>query len=82
MDLARRMMSLGEEQGKRMGLVYLDRMEPDALVNLGVDAAVSTACPRIALDDQAKYPVPLLTPPEFEVLLGLRKGDYLLDEIE
>ena len=82
MDLARRMMSLGEEQGKRMVLVYLDRMEPDALVNLGVDAAVSTACPRIALDDQAKYPVPLLTPPEFEVLLGLRKGDYLLDEIE
>lgn len=82
MDLARRMMSLGEEQGKRMVLVYLDRMEPDALVNLGVDAAVCTACPRIALDDQAKYPVPILTPPEFEVLLGEREGDYLLDEIE
>ncbi len=82
MELARRMMSLGEEQGKRMILVYLDRMEPDALVNLGVDAAVSTACPRIALDDQAKYPVPVLTPPEFEVLLGRRKGEYLFDEIE
>jgi 2-(3-amino-3-carboxypropyl)histidine synthase len=82
MDLARRMISLGEEQGKRMVLVYLDRMEPDALVNLGVDAAVSTACPRIALDDQAKYTVPVLTPPEFEALLGLLKGDYLLDEIK
>ncbi|MDF0589645.1 diphthamide biosynthesis enzyme Dph2 [Candidatus Methanocrinis natronophilus] len=82
MELARRMISLGMERGKRMVLVYLDRMEPDALVNLGVDAAVSTACPRIALDDQAKYPVPVLTPPEFEVLLGGRKGDYLLDEIE
>lgn len=82
MDLARRMMSLGEKHEKRMVLVYLDRMEPDALVNLGVDAAVSTACPRIALDDQAKYPVPVLTPPEFEVLLGEHKGDYLLDEIE
>ena len=81
MDLARRIMSLGEEQGKRMVLVYLDRMEPDALVNLGVDAAVCTACPRIALDDQAKYNIPILTPPEFEILLGLSAGDYVLDEI-
>ena len=82
MDLARKVAALGEERGKKMLLVYLDRVEPDALVNLGVDAAVCTACPRIALDDQAKYPVPVLTPPEFEVLLGVREGDYLLDEIE
>jgi 2-(3-amino-3-carboxypropyl)histidine synthase len=82
MDLARKMVNLGEEHGKKMLLVYLDRVEPDALVNLGVDAAVCTACPRIALDDQAKYTVPILTPPEFEVLLGERKGDYVLDEIE
>ena len=81
MELARRMISLGEEHGKRMVLVYLDRMEPDALVNLGVDAAVCTACPRIALDDQAKYNIPILTPPEFEILLGLSAGDYVLDEI-
>ena len=82
MDLARKMAALGEEHGKEMILVYLDRVEPEVLVNLGVDAAVCTACPRIALDDQAKYPVPILTPPEFEVLLGKRKGDYLFDEIE
>jgi len=81
-DLAREMAALGEEHGKEMVLVYLDRVEPEVLVNLGVDAAVCTACPRIALDDQAKYPVPILTPPEFEVLLGAREGDYLLDEIE
>ena len=82
MDLAREMAALGEEHGKEMILVYLDRVEPDALVNLGADAAVCTACPRIALDDQAKYPVPILTPPEFEVLMGVRKGEYFLDEIE
>lgn len=81
MDLAREMVNLGREHGKKMLLVYLDRVEPDALVNLGVDAAVCTACPRIALDDQAKYQIPVLTPPEFEVLLGERKGDYFLDEI-
>ncbi|MCR3883707.1 diphthamide biosynthesis enzyme Dph2 [Methanotrichaceae archaeon M04Ac] len=82
MDLARKMAALGEEHGKEMVLVYLDRVVPDVLVNLGVDAAVCTACPRIALDDQANYPVPILTPPEFEALLGVLKGDYLLDEIE
>jgi hypothetical protein len=69
--------ALGEEHGKEMLLVYLDRVEPDALLNQGVNAAVCTACPRIALDDQAKYTVPVLTPPEFEVLLGVRKGDYI-----
>lgn len=82
MDLAKKMAALGEEHGKKMVLVYLDRVEPDVLVNLGVDAAVCTACPRIALDDQTKYPVPILTPPEFEVLMGERKGDYFLDEVE
>ena len=82
LDLARKMAALGEEHGKEMVLVYLDRVVPDVLVNLGVDAAVCTACPRIALDDQARYPVPILTPPEFEALLGVLKGDYLLDEIE
>jgi 2-(3-amino-3-carboxypropyl)histidine synthase len=82
MDLAKRMEALGEEHGKKMLLVYLDRVEPDVLINLGVGAAVCTACPRIALDDQAKYPVPILTPPEFEVLMGERKGEYFLDEIE
>ncbi|HII06421.1 MAG TPA: diphthamide biosynthesis enzyme Dph2 [Methanotrichaceae archaeon] len=81
-DLARKMAALGEEHGKEMVLVYLDRVEPEVLINLGVNAAVCTACPRIALDDQAKYPVPILTPPEFEILLGVRRGDYPLDEIE
>lgn len=82
-DLAQEMMDLGKGHGKNMVLVYLDRMEPDVLINLGVEAAVCTACPRIALDDQTKYPVPILTPPEFEVLLGEYEGEeYPLDEIE
>ena len=83
MELARRMKDLGQAREREMILVYLDNIEPDRLLNLGVEAAVSTACPRIALDDAAKYKIPILTPPEFEVLVGERKWEeYAFDEIE
>jgi NAD(P)-dependent dehydrogenase (short-subunit alcohol dehydrogenase family) len=83
MELARRMKDLGEARGLEMILVYLDNIEPDRLLNLGVDAAVSTACPRVALDDAARYTIPILTPPEFEMLAGERRWEeYAFDEIE
>lgn len=82
MALAQRLKELGEAGGREMFLVYLDNIEPDRLLNLGAEAAVSTACPRVALDDAARYRIPILTPPEFEVLLGKRKwGEYEFDEI-
>lgn len=82
-ELARRLKTLGELMGKEMFLVYLDNIEPDRLLNLGAEAAVSTACPRIALDDAAKYKIPVLTPPEFEVLVGERQWEeYGFDEID
>ena len=83
MELAARLKALGESRGREMILVYLDNIEPDRLLNLGAEAAVSTACPRVALDDAAKYRIPILTPPEFEVLLGERGWEeYEFDEIE
>jgi 2-(3-amino-3-carboxypropyl)histidine synthase len=83
LELARRLKALGEAGGLEMFLVYLDNIEPDRLLNLGADAAVSTACPRVALDDAAKYRIPILTPPEFEVLIGERKWEeYEFDEIK
>jgi 2-(3-amino-3-carboxypropyl)histidine synthase len=83
MELAERMKALGEAGGREMFLVYLDNIEPDRLLNLGAEAAVSTACPRVALDDAAKYRIPILTPPEFEVLLEKRRWEeYEFDEIE
>jgi 2-(3-amino-3-carboxypropyl)histidine synthase len=83
MDLAKRIKDRGEAMGKEMVLVYLDNIEPDRLLNLGVEAAVSTACPRLALDDADRYSIPLLTPPEFEILLGERGWEeYRFDEME
>lgn len=83
MELAGKLKARGEARGLEMFLVYLDNIEPDRLLNLGAQAAVSTACPRVALDDAAKYRIPILTPSEFEVLLGERRWeDCRFDEIE
>ncbi len=79
-NTAKKLLSLGRSRGKDMIEVYIDRIEPERILDLGVDAAISTACPRIALDDAPRYGVPLLTPAEFEVALGLR-DDYLFDEL-
>jgi len=77
---ARRLSSLGRSKGKNMLDVCIDRIEPERIVDLGLESVVSTACPRIALDDARRYGVPVLTPPEFEIALGMR-NDYTFDEI-
>jgi len=47
-----------------------------------IDCFVSTACPRIAIDDYMQYKIPILTPVELDILLGLKKWeDYQFDEI-
>ncbi|HDY74833.1 MAG TPA: diphthamide biosynthesis enzyme Dph2, partial [Euryarchaeota archaeon] len=47
-----------------------------------LDAFVNTACPRITIDDTARYKRPVLTPIELGIVLGLREwDDYAMDEI-
>jgi len=63
--------------------VALCEVSPDALLNLGFDCYVNTACPRLAYDDQVRFPVPVLSPPEFEILCGVRSWeDFTVDEWE
>ena len=51
------------------------------MLDLGFAVYVNTACPRLAYDDQVRFPVPMLTPPEFEILCGVRDwDDYAIDE--
>ena len=63
--------------------IVLNReVSPDELLNLGFDAYVNTACPRLAYDDQQRFPVPVLSPQEYEILCGTRAWeDYAIDEI-
>lgn len=64
-------------------LIAIEEITPDRLLNFKVDAYVSTACPRVAIDDAGRFPAPVVTPVEFEMIKGLRKWENLVfDEIK
>jgi 2-(3-amino-3-carboxypropyl)histidine synthase len=78
MELARRLAALSP----RAVIVTLHEVSPDELLNLGFACYVNTACPRLAYDDQVRFPVPVLSPQEFEILCGTRTWEaYAIDEI-
>ncbi len=78
MELARRLESLHPGAV----IVLMQEVSPDELLNLGFACYVNTACPRLAYDDQVRFPVPVLSPQEFEILCGARTWEeYVIDEI-
>jgi 2-(3-amino-3-carboxypropyl)histidine synthase len=63
-------------------IITMREVNPDELLNLGFACYVNTACPRLAYDDQVRFPVPVLSPQEYEILCGVRTwDDYAIDEI-
>jgi 2-(3-amino-3-carboxypropyl)histidine synthase len=78
MALAQRLAALSPDAV----IVTMKEVSPDELLNLGFGAYVNTACPRLAYDDQIRFPVPVLSPQEFEILCGTRDWEnYTIDEI-
>jgi len=78
MALAQRLSSLSPNTA----IVTMREVSPDELLNLGFACYVNTACPRLAYDDQVRFPVPVLSPQEFEIVCGVRTwDDYAIDEI-
>ena len=57
-------------RGLTAEILLSSRIDVSDLLGRNLDAYVCTACPRIALDDSATYPRPVLTPPEFLMALG------------
>lgn len=79
MKKARYAQELLEKGGKEALLMACDMLRPDYFDGMGVEVIVSTACPRIAVDDSALFRQPVLSVPELEVMLGIRKlGDYAI----
>ncbi len=78
MALAQRLLTLSP----KTAIVLMREVSPDELLNLGFGCYVNTACPRLAYDDQVRFPVPVLSPQEFEIVCGVRAwDDYTIDEI-
>jgi len=68
------------QHGKKAQIIYANNISPAILDYSGFDLIVSTACPRIALEDYINYKLPMLTPQE--ALLGLgEKKEYEIDQI-
>lgn len=68
---------------KKSILIAMDTFSPLPLQGFSdIDCFVSTACPRIAMDDYVQYKKPIITPIELEIVLGKKKWDeYVLDQI-
>ncbi len=71
------------DMGKKVDIVMFEELAPSKLASFPYGYYVNTACPRISYDDAEFYSVPILTPPEFEAILGLREWDEcLMDEVD
>ena len=58
----------------------MSEMTPDKIMNFyNVDVFIELACPRIAIDDFAKYPRPILTFKEALVALGIKSWEEILE---
>ncbi len=76
LDIAARI----RQAGKEAMLLAMDNVFPMYLQH-DLEAYVSTACPRIALDNADSYSRPLLTPPEITMVLNRDLGDYHVDRL-
>lgn len=69
-----------EGAGKKAAIIAMNDFSPDKLMGFRMDAYVSTACTRIAIDDAVLYKKPMLNPLELDIALGKRGWEeYELD---
>ncbi|MCL2317429.1 MAG: diphthamide biosynthesis enzyme Dph2 [Methanomassiliicoccaceae archaeon] len=72
-----------KEQGRAATKIMINNISPDSLLPYKADAYINTACPRIAIDDSARYSKPMLTVTEAEIVLGMREWEsYEFDSID
>jgi 2-(3-amino-3-carboxypropyl)histidine synthase len=80
-ELARRLCADIRRHDRVAYAVLTDTITP-AIDYMDFDCFVSTACPRVAIDDGPRYKKPLLTPVELSMALGDRPWEpYVFDQI-
>ncbi len=71
-----------EFKGKKGYLFAVDFVKEEYFTGVPIDCFVCTACPRIAIDDSAKWKKPLINPVELEIAFGERKWEeFKLEEL-
>lgn len=82
-NLAQEIKDKLEKKGKKSYILVLNDFSPNVLEGFReIDCFVSTACPRIAVDEYIRYKAPIITPVELDILLGLKKWEnYEFDEL-
>ena len=81
LQLANRLKKMLERHQKEAFLIFMNDIN-EAINYFDFDCYVSTACPRVAIDDADRYEKLILTPIEIEILLGERKWEnYEFDQI-
>ena len=80
--LAERIVEQAKAQGLEPVLLTANDVRPSDYENMRCDAVVFTGCPRVSLDEGDKFPMPILTPPEFQQIFGIKENKrYVMDEI-
>ena len=82
-EMANHLNKLIESEGKSSIMIVADLFSASFFEGFReIDCFVSTACPRVAIDDYLQYKKPIITPIELEIVLNKRKWeDYILDTI-
>jgi 2-(3-amino-3-carboxypropyl)histidine synthase len=82
-DTSYKVKKIIDSAGKKSFFIAMDFFTQDSLLGFrDIDCFVSTACPRVAIDDYLQYKVPIITPVELEILLGNKNwDDYQFDQI-
>lgn len=70
-----------ENAGKKVYILIADDINPSLAKTFDVDCLVSTACPRVVLDEAERFEIPLLTPTEVDILLE-ETNKYKLDTLQ
>lgn len=81
-ELAEKIKETARRHGRTGAIIIMDLVTPEQLLAFKVDAFVNTACPRITIDDAERFHAPVLTPQEFEIVVGERTWDAMeMDQI-